>query len=175
MPSNHRSASMIGLHQFCDSHIGATSPISWKWSRCWNLPFLRSWHHLCGVLGCWRQRRVQIWAFSEASSFVDGSKGRASAWCREGFSGSTSTRLLATLLKSQVKPEPFGPRLLLKWQLCAINNSGAVCDCVFGDCVSTSSVCVCVSLCFNVPVVWHIPPSQPVHMEHCSLPLWWCH
>ena len=102
-------------------------------------------------------RRLQIPAFF-GSSFVDGSKGRASAWCREGFSGSTSTRLLATLLRSQVKPEPFGPRLLLKWQLCG--NSGAVCDCVFGLSTSTS-VCVCVSLCFNVclcPVVRNQPP-----------------
>ena len=43
--------SVIGVYISFVTHIGATTPISQKWSRCSNLRFLRSWHHLCWIAG----------------------------------------------------------------------------------------------------------------------------
>ena len=43
--------SVIGVYISFVTHIGATTPISRKWSRCSNLRFLRSWHHLCWIAG----------------------------------------------------------------------------------------------------------------------------
>ena len=43
--------SVVGVSISFVTHIGATTPISRKWSRCSNLRFLRSWHHLCWIAG----------------------------------------------------------------------------------------------------------------------------
>ena len=43
--------SVIGVYISFVTHIGATTPISRKWSRCSNLRFLRSWHHLRWIAG----------------------------------------------------------------------------------------------------------------------------
>ena len=43
--------SVVGVYISFVTHIGAITPISRKWSRCSNLRFLRSWHHLCWIAG----------------------------------------------------------------------------------------------------------------------------